>query len=138
MVEGDLRTLTIEEIEQHNDLASTWIIIDDKVYDVTKFLGEHPGGEEVILQQAGGDATASFYDVGHSNDAKEMTSQYLIGRVEKDKIASKATSGDRSINPEKGSWSDIIFSPTWSNFLIPAAISLIVYAGYRGVKAIFS
>uniref|UniRef100_A0A9J2PZ29 Cytochrome b5 n=1 Tax=Ascaris lumbricoides TaxID=6252 RepID=A0A9J2PZ29_ASCLU len=138
MAEGDLKTLTIDEIEQHNSAASTWIIINDKVYDVTKFLDEHPGGEEVILEQAGRDATASFYDVGHSNDAKEMTAQYLIGRVDKDKIASKATSDDRSIKSEKVTWSDIIFSPTWSNFLIPAVISLIVYAGYRGAKAIFS
>lgn len=31
MAEGDLKTLTIDEIEQHNSAASTWIIINDKV-----------------------------------------------------------------------------------------------------------
>lgn len=32
---------------------------------------------------------------------------------------------------------DIIFSPTWSNFLIPVAIAGIVYVVYRGMKMVF-
>ncbi|XP_025064926.1 cytochrome b5 type B [Alligator sinensis] len=48
-------------------------------------LGEglvlHPGGEEVLLEQAGRDATESFEDVGHSIDAREMLKQYYIGEV---------------------------------------------------------
>lgn len=42
---------------------------------------QHPGGEEVLLEQAGRDATESFEDVGHSVDAREMLKQYLIGEV---------------------------------------------------------
>lgn len=34
-----------------------------------------------MLEQAGGDATESFEDVGHSTDAREMLQQYLIGEV---------------------------------------------------------
>lgn len=49
---------------------------------LTEFLLlQHPGGEEVLLEQAGGDATESFEDVGHSTDAKEMLKQYFIGEV---------------------------------------------------------
>lgn len=55
---------------------STWLIIHDNVYDVTKFLEEHPGGEEVLLEQAGRDATEAFEDVGHSNDARELMKDY--------------------------------------------------------------
>ncbi|KIH64489.1 cytochrome b5-like Heme/Steroid binding domain protein [Ancylostoma duodenale] len=49
------------------------------VYDVSKFLDEHPGGLEVIAELAGKDATASFEDVGHSKDARDMAKEYLIG-----------------------------------------------------------
>ncbi|XP_069777184.1 cytochrome b5 isoform X2 [Narcine bancroftii] len=45
---------------------------------------EHPGGEEVLKEQAGDDATEAFEDVGHSTDAREMTKQYLIGELHPD------------------------------------------------------
>lgn len=45
------------------------------------FFFQHPGGEEVLLEQAGRDATESFEDVGHSIDAREMLKQYYIGEV---------------------------------------------------------
>ncbi|NXK75283.1 CYB5B protein, partial [Amazona guildingii] len=44
-------------------------------------LFQHPGGEEVLLEQAGRDATESFEDVGHSSDAREMLKQYYIGEI---------------------------------------------------------
>uniref|UniRef100_A0AAQ4RKS6 Cytochrome b5 n=1 Tax=Gasterosteus aculeatus aculeatus TaxID=481459 RepID=A0AAQ4RKS6_GASAC len=71
----------LSEIEQQNTFKSTWIIIHHKVYDVTKFLEEHPGGEEVLREQAGGDATESFEDVGHSSDAREMSVAMVIGEL---------------------------------------------------------
>lgn len=45
------------------------------------FLLQHPGGEEVLREQAGGNATESFEDVGHSTDAREMASSLMIGEV---------------------------------------------------------
>lgn len=39
----------------------------------------HPGGEEVLLEQAGKHATEAFEDVGHSTDARELMKQYKIG-----------------------------------------------------------
>ncbi|TRY89174.1 hypothetical protein DNTS_018086 [Danionella cerebrum] len=80
----------LSEVEERNSFKSTWIIIHNKVYDVTKFLEEHPGGEEVLREQAGGDATESFEDVGHSTDAREMASSMLIGELhpdDRDKLA---------------------------------------------------
>jgi cytochrome b involved in lipid metabolism len=50
-------TFTREEVATHVDQDSLWIILDNKVYDVSKFLMEHPGGEEVLIQWAGQDAT---------------------------------------------------------------------------------
>lgn len=42
---------------------------------------QHPGGEEVLLEQAGSDASESFEDVGHSTDAREMLEQYYVGEL---------------------------------------------------------
>ncbi|VDD86230.1 unnamed protein product [Enterobius vermicularis] len=79
-----LRKLTRKEVEEHNSTKSSWIVIGNKVYDVTEFLDEHPGGCEVLLELAGGDATENFEDVGHSTDAQEMRETYLVGEIEKD------------------------------------------------------
>lgn len=42
---------------------------------------QHPGGEEVLLEQAGMDTTESFEDVGHSTDAREMMADYYLGEL---------------------------------------------------------
>lgn len=52
------------------------------MYDVTPFLEEHPGGDEVLIAASGKDATEDFEDVGHSDDAKEMMEKYFIGEVD--------------------------------------------------------
>uniref|UniRef100_A0A7N5K709 Cytochrome b5 n=1 Tax=Ailuropoda melanoleuca TaxID=9646 RepID=A0A7N5K709_AILME len=85
---------TLEEIQKHNHSKSTWLILHHKVYDLTKFLEEHPGGEEVLREHAGGDATENFEDVGHSTDARELSKTYIIGELHPDdraKIAKPST-----------------------------------------------
>ncbi|KAL5467686.1 hypothetical protein EMCRGX_G031949 [Ephydatia muelleri] len=57
-----LPAYTWEQIKEHNHSKSLWVVVHDNVYDVTKFLEEHPGGEEVMLEQAGRDATEAFED----------------------------------------------------------------------------
>jgi cytochrome b involved in lipid metabolism len=42
---------------------------------------QHPGGCEVLIEQAGKDATENFEDIGHSTDARNMTKQYMIGEL---------------------------------------------------------
>lgn len=42
---------------------------------------KHPGGEEVLLEQAGQDGTEAFEDVGHSSDARQMMEPYKIGQL---------------------------------------------------------
>ena len=43
---------------------------------------QHPGGEEIMIENAGLDATEAFEDVGHSTDAREMLAEYLIGELQ--------------------------------------------------------
>jgi predicted heme/steroid binding protein len=53
--------LTREEVLKHSSPKSAWIIIDSKVFDITKFAKLHPGGEQILLQLAGKDVTKEFY-----------------------------------------------------------------------------
>eukprot|EP00040_Diaphanoeca_grandis_P021434 m.114181 g.114181 ORF g.114181 m.114181 type:complete len:120 (-) comp28338_c1_seq1:1435-1794(-) len=87
------KTIALAEVANHSSGTDCWVAIDGLVYDITKFLDQHPGGEEVVLETAGGDATEGFEDVGHSQDAREMLKEYLIGQLPEDeKAKAKAVS----------------------------------------------
>ncbi|KZT12675.1 acyl-CoA dehydrogenase NM domain-like protein [Laetiporus sulphureus 93-53] len=57
------RTFTIEEVSKHNKEGDLWIVIDSKVYDISKFANLHPGGTGILLAEAiaGKDATQAFF-----------------------------------------------------------------------------
>ncbi|EMD41756.1 hypothetical protein CERSUDRAFT_41345 [Gelatoporia subvermispora B] len=59
---------SLEEVAEHNSRSSCWVIVNNKVYDVTDFLPEHPGGAQIILKYAGRDATAAYEPI-HPPDA---------------------------------------------------------------------
>lgn len=51
------------------------------VYDVTKYLEDHPGGKEVLIEVAGTNATEAFEDAGHSDEAREQMEPFCIGSL---------------------------------------------------------
>ncbi|PCH44582.1 cytochrome b5 [Wolfiporia cocos MD-104 SS10] len=54
------RTWTPQEVAKHNKPDDCWVIVSGKVYDVTEFLPNHPGGVRLLLNFAGRDATSAF------------------------------------------------------------------------------
>ena len=48
---------TLEQVKTHNKADDCWLVINGLVYDVTNFLCEHPGGDYIILSNAGQDCT---------------------------------------------------------------------------------
>ncbi|XP_023344299.1 cytochrome b5 [Eurytemora carolleeae] len=115
----------MEEVKKHNILKgankSVWTVIHDKVYDITQFLDEHPGGEEILLENAGTNASESFEDVGHSSDAREMLSEYYIGDIHEDDTFGSADLGPKSwgtgqVQTQESSWI--------TSYLIPMSLAL--------------
>ena len=76
--EKELKVFTeLADIFEHNTKESCWLLIDNNVYDVTNF--KHPGGKQILLQNAGQDATTQFEDIGHSKKAFEEMEQLIVG-----------------------------------------------------------
>ena len=78
------KTYTRDEVAKHNTEDSVWFIIDAKVYDVSEFLDAHPGGEAVLRQVAGTDATAAFYNL-HRQEVLTKYEDLCIGTIEGEK-----------------------------------------------------
>ncbi|KAI9100608.1 hypothetical protein DFS34DRAFT_578565 [Phlyctochytrium arcticum] len=75
-------TYTADEVAQHSTARSLWIVVHDKVYDVSQFMFDHPGGEELLLQYGGQDVTQVMQDELehlHSESAYDMLDDYYIG-----------------------------------------------------------
>lgn len=53
-----------------------------QVLDVTKFLEEHPGGEEVLMEYGGKDASKGFEAIGHSKEAYNLLPKFQVGRLQ--------------------------------------------------------
>ncbi|MCO5249469.1 MAG: fatty acid desaturase [Chitinophagales bacterium] len=69
------------EILQHNQIDDCWIVLFNKVYDITNFLDKHPGGAEILMTRAGEDATSFFqtrHGVTSSRELKHLE-KYQIG-----------------------------------------------------------
>lgn len=78
------RQFSVEEIAKHNKADNLWLVIDKKVYDVTAFANDHPGGVDALLGNAGSSeqkVTENFNGVEHSDGAKQKLATFLIGSV---------------------------------------------------------
>ncbi|KAG0608743.1 hypothetical protein M758_8G128800 [Ceratodon purpureus] len=123
--EDQKKVYTLEEVGQHVAQDDCWMVINGKVYNLTSFMDDHPGGDDVLLQVAGRDATNEFEDVGHSKAAIEQMQDFFVGKCpqvfEKAELLS-VTEGDLAIGGSAsppaptnsvGIWSKIL------QFLVP-------------------
>ncbi|KAF5345306.1 hypothetical protein D9758_008456 [Tetrapyrgos nigripes] len=79
-----IRVFDEEELSTRNTSSSCWVSRNGKVYDVTKFLPDHPGGEDLLLKWAGqdiGNVMADKVEHEHSDAAYDMLDEYVIGKL---------------------------------------------------------
>lgn len=72
---------TLEDVRKHNRRNDCWVIVDNHVLDLTKFLEKHPFGPDVIVDWAGRDATLIFDKAQHGDSAYKAMLEYAIGRL---------------------------------------------------------
>jgi len=70
-------SVSLDEVAKHNSAQDCWIVIENRVLDVTAFVNIHPGGADKIIDYCGSDATQAFNQVGHSNKAIAMLANFL-------------------------------------------------------------
>ncbi|KAI1274883.1 FMN-dependent dehydrogenase-domain-containing protein [Xylaria sp. FL0933] len=78
----DSGVLSAQEIATHRSTSSCWIVVGGKVYDVTSYLDEHPGGAAVLLKQGGTDATAEFRKIHSPDILKYLPKDACLGSID--------------------------------------------------------
>lgn len=79
--------LSKTELAKHNSSQSCWLLISNKIYDVTTYLNQHPGNASTILPTCGTDATMAYDTKGrpdgspHSSNAESLLANYFIGNL---------------------------------------------------------
>ena len=98
----------MEDVQKHgrfeNQLEASksyWIVIHDKVYDVTKWLDDHPGGEDVLMENSGTDASEPWEDIGHSSEAREKMKKYQIGELRQEDRKNRKDKGPTNWEPSE-------------------------------------
>ncbi|KAH6770194.1 hypothetical protein C2S52_014997 [Perilla frutescens var. hirtella] len=120
------KVFTHSEVSAHNTSQDCWLIINAKVYDVTSFLNDHPGGDEVLLGTAGKDASEEFEDVGHGSAARLMLDEFYVGEMDPS-IKSKVEIVDATLGESKKPKDKLPQSISSKFIYIAIALMIIVF-----------
>ncbi|RYP60520.1 hypothetical protein DL769_008084 [Monosporascus sp. CRB-8-3] len=76
------KTFTKADVASHNKGDDLYIIVDDDVYDLTKFQDEHPGGKKILTRVAGKDASKQFWKYHNEGILKKYKSKLQVGSLD--------------------------------------------------------
>ncbi len=101
---GAAKPLTLTEVSLHSTPDDCWMIVENKVYDVTAYIAmqKHPGGV-AILEGCGKEATELFMTrpmgsgTAHSSQAQTMLQQYYLGELVATGQQNSSDSGDLTL-----------------------------------------
>ncbi|KAM0267359.1 hypothetical protein ACHAPA_005901 [Fusarium lateritium] len=88
----ETKRVSLDALRQHNTATDCWIAVHSKVWDITHFVNEHPGGPDVLLNLAGSDATELYNDVHAPDIIEQLSDEKLMGLLEESAISRPAES----------------------------------------------
>ena len=75
---------TMERVKANGTSSSCWTVINGYVYDLTKWIGSHPGGSGAITSLCGTDGTSEFLAMHRGQNKPEARlAGYLLGPLAK-------------------------------------------------------
>ena len=73
----------MEEVALHNTEEDLWVVVYGRVYDVTDWQHDHPGGDDILLDNGGKDVSEIYRSVQHSPDANAIRPNFMVARLAK-------------------------------------------------------
>jgi len=97
------RTIRLAEVRKHGANAQQrWVVKGTKVYDITDWIPNHPGGE-VILRAVGGviDTYWDIFTIHKKQDVSDILEQYYIGDLDPQDLVNGEVPQDHVEDPFK-------------------------------------
>lgn len=127
---------TVSDIEKHNTPSDCWVVFEDSVYDLTKYLSDHDRYLD-IREWCGKDMTEDFKSkagVGrdHRVSSYSLLERYNIGKVEEEKVDDIIPQGNKEIEEvdekiENESSEEVKKEAKGYNMIIPFFVSCFLY-----------
>eukprot|EP00397_Hematodinium_sp_SG-2012_P002998 GEMP01003006.1.p1 GENE.GEMP01003006.1~~GEMP01003006.1.p1 ORF type:complete len:1130 (+),score=154.99 GEMP01003006.1:81-3470(+) len=86
---GTAKRYTMDEVADHKTRDSLYLVMKNKVYDVTDYIDKHPGGPDKFLDNAGTDVTKQFEESHNSKIPSFIAQNYEIGVLSKKALKEK-------------------------------------------------
>ena len=104
--------ITLDQVAQHNKDGDLWIIIDNKVYDLSKFANEHPGGKKILLKVAGQNASEKYHQFHDPSVLQKYGPQLLKGEIASEVMEDPEEAEDTN---EPGTFGELVpfGDPAW-------------------------
>ncbi|KAM0486044.1 hypothetical protein ACHAPX_000745 [Trichoderma viride] len=105
MATETLTKLSRAEVERHNTERDCYVTLGNKVYDVTSFLFDHPGGHKLILDYAGKDIKEILEDGvshTHSDAAYDILDDSLVGYLKPEQNGAIGDANGEYVHPRTG------------------------------------
>ena len=96
-----LPNILLSDVQSRNTSKSCYVTVGTKVFDLTDFIGDHPGGADLILGYGGkdvGDIMSDELSHSHSESAYEILDDHLIGFVATESVLDTATKSSQPSN----------------------------------------
>ncbi|EDO48554.1 predicted protein [Nematostella vectensis] len=86
------KVYTLDEVKEHCSKGDCWVVVEDSVYDLSKWIGHHPGGELPILYMAGRECTDVFKAFHPAWVFTKKLPAFKIGKLDDTRKEKKETS----------------------------------------------
>ncbi|WQF82167.1 Putative FMN-dependent dehydrogenase, cytochrome b5-like heme/steroid binding protein [Colletotrichum destructivum] len=127
--EPERATISLTDLSKHNTKADCWIAVHSKVWDITDFINDHPGGPSVLLKCAGSNATKIFDEVHAPDILEELPDEKLVGVLQDATpdvpAASSQSGGTNSTTKSSAETVQTAFTSTQEQNAIPPLDSII-------------
>lgn len=126
------------EVQQRLEAGACWVRCGARLYDLTGFLRQHPGGEQLLRARAGQDVSADLDGPPHrhSANARRWLEQYYVGELQGDSQGSVENGAAAFANTQK---TDLAMEPKlkvvdWDKDLVDWQKPLLWQVGHLGEK----
>ncbi|KAF7189645.1 Acyl-CoA dehydrogenase AFT10-1 [Pseudocercospora fuligena] len=76
------KSFSTADVAKHNKGDDLYIIVDQDVYDLTKFQDDHPGGKKILQRVAGKDASKQFWKYHNESILKKFQPKLQVGSLD--------------------------------------------------------